>query len=84
MSNLIKKDEFKRFRNMSDNELANYYVDVCAYRENEAIEQQKAICKIMIDRFVNKYADKPIEIDCDNCFFSVNGVCQCVGCRYDN
>lgn len=50
------------FRNFSDTELANYYVDVCAYREIEAIEQQKAICKIMVERFIDKYADKPIDL----------------------
>ena len=81
----MAKNKFERFRNMSDNELANYYVDICAYREIEAIEQQKAIRKIMIERFVDKYADKPIKVDCDNCFFSLQGVCQRVsGCRYDN
>lgn len=81
----MAKNKFERFRNMSDNELANYYVDVCAYREIEAIEQQKAISKIMVERFIDKYADKQIEVDCDNCFFSVKGVCNRVGgCRYDN
>lgn len=81
----MQKSKFERFRDMSDDELANYYVDVCAYREIEAIEQQKEICKIMVERFIDKYADKPIEVDCDNCFFSHKGVCQRVGgCRYDN
>lgn len=81
----MQKSKFERFRDMSDDELANYYVDVCAYREIEAIEQQKEICKIMVERFIDKYADKPIEVDCDNCFFSDKGVCQRVGgCRYDN
>ena len=80
---MTKKNE--RFRNMSDSELANYYVDVCAYRSSEAVEQQKAIREIIIEKYVEKYADKPIEIDCDNCFFSLKGVCQRVGgCRYDN
>ena len=64
----MAKNKFERFRNMSDTELANYYVDVCAYREIEAIEQQKAICKIMVERFIDKYADKPIEVDCGDCF----------------
>ena len=48
----MAKNKFERFRNMSDTELANYYIDVCAYREIEAIEQQKAICKIMVERFI--------------------------------
>lgn len=63
------KSKRNGFRNMSDSELANYYVDVCAYRETEAIEQQKEIGKIMIERFVEKYAEKPIVADCGNCFF---------------
>ena len=64
----MEKNKFERFRKMSDTELANYYADVCAYREIEAIEQQKAICKIMVERFIDKYADKPIEVDCGDCF----------------
>lgn len=64
----MANNKFERFRKMSNAELANYYVDVCAYREIEAIEQQKAICKIMVERFIDKYADKPIEVDCGDCF----------------
>ena len=60
----MSKNKFERFKNMSDTELANYYVDVCAYREIEAIEQQKAICKIMVERFIDKYADRQTEADC--------------------
>lgn len=60
----MAKNKFERFRNRSDTELANYYVDVCAYREIEAIEQKKAICKIMVERFIDKYADRQIEADC--------------------
>lgn len=60
----MEKNKFEEFRNMSDTELATYYVDVCAYREIAAIEQQKAICKIMVERFIDKYADRPIESDC--------------------
>lgn len=70
----MAKNKFESFRNMSDKDLANYYVDVCAYRKIEAVEQQKAIRNIMVERFIDKYADKPIEHDCDNCYFSVNGV----------
>ena len=51
------------FRKWSDSDLANYYVDVSAYRDIAAVEQQKAICKIMVDRFIDKYADKPFEPD---------------------
>ena len=49
------------FRKMSDSDLANYYVDVCLYREIRAVEEQKKIRKIMVERFVEKFADKPIE-----------------------
>ena len=59
----MNKDKSEEFLNFSDTDLANYYVDVCAYREIEAIEQQKAIRKIMVERFVDKYADKPVEVD---------------------
>ena len=76
---------YQIFRGMNDNELANYYVDVCAYCEIAAIEQQKFIEKLMVERFVDKHADKPIEHDCDNCFFSIKGECQRVGgCRFDD
>lgn len=51
------------FRKWSDSDLANYYVDVSAYHDIAAVEQQKAICKIMVDRFIDKYADKPFEPD---------------------
>lgn len=79
------KGKYEKFRKMSDSELANYYVDVCAYREITAIEQQKAICNIMVERFVGKYADKPFVPDCDNCYFFVNGKCEKVGnCRFDS
>ena len=30
----------------------------------KALEKQKAICKIMVERFIDKYADRPIESDC--------------------
>ena len=62
----MAKNKFDKFRNMSDKDLANYYVDVCAYRQIEAIEQQKAIRNIIAERFIDKYADKTIEHDCDN------------------
>lgn len=62
----MAKSKKEMFRNFSDSELANYYVDVCAYRKIEAIEQQRVIQEIMIERFVDKHADKPVEVDCDN------------------
>ena len=44
-------------RKMSDNDLANYYIDVCAYNDADAIKIGKEIREIMVSRFVEKYAD---------------------------
>lgn len=82
----MAENKLQEFRKMSDADLANYYVDVCAYREIVAIEQQKAICKIMVERFVEKFADKRMEPNCPDCFFYNPQLDQCDrlgGCRYD-
>ena len=63
----MSMNERKKFNKMSDADLANYYVDVCAYREKLAIEQQKVISEIMIERFVEKFADKQMEHNCVDC-----------------
>jgi len=41
----------------SDADLANYYIDVCAYNDDDAIKIGKEIREIMVSRFVEKYAD---------------------------
>lgn len=64
----MAKNKYECFRNMSDEELSNYYVDITAYRVIEAVEQQRIIRNIMVERFIDKYANKPIEHDCDNCY----------------
>lgn len=49
------------FRKMTHTELANYYVDVCAYNDKTARDEQIDIRKEMITRFVDKFADIQVE-----------------------
>lgn len=46
-----------RFRKMTDTELANYYVDVCAYHDKPALDEAADIRKEIINRFVDRFAD---------------------------
>ena len=76
----------KEFDKMSDTDLANYYIDLCAYRDSIALKRQKIIREIIISRFVQKFADAEIEYNCLNCFFynPQLGSCERVGgCRYE-
>lgn len=82
----MAENKLQEFRKMSDADLANYYVDVCAYREHAAVEQQKAIREIIVERFIEKFADKRMEHNCPDCFFYNAQLDQCDrlgGCRYD-
>ncbi len=60
----MAKSNAEIFRKMSDNELANYYVDVCAYHNDQAVKKQISIRVEIADRFVEKFADKRIEHHC--------------------
>lgn len=51
----IKMNAIKK---MNNNELANYYLDVCAYRDEDALERQNECKQEIINRFTDKYADK--------------------------
>ena len=51
----------KEFDKMSDTDLANYYIDLCAYRDSVALMRQKNIREIIISRFVQKFADTEME-----------------------
>lgn len=54
------------FRKMTNTELANYYVDVCAYREKAAVDEQIDIQKEMASRFVDQYADIILKLGSDD------------------
>lgn len=55
----MASEKVEAFRKMTDTELANYYVDVCAYNTKPAIDEQIDIRKEMADRFIDKFADMP-------------------------
>ncbi len=53
------KNVFSEYWNMNDNELANHYLDLCAYSNPVAIKKLSIVINIMIERFIDKYADRP-------------------------
>lgn len=54
---MISKTDFDSFGKMGSCELANFYVDICAYNNPEAVRVRKVIEEIILGRFIEKYAE---------------------------
>lgn len=60
---------FEVFKNFSNNELANYYVDICSYADSslnntfESADLRSKIRDMIVDRFINQYADNNVDIE---------------------